>query len=144
MNDPRRPAGRRLTIRSLTMTKKTILPLLLLALIAAGPGFAQQAPQSQPAQGTMSISLEECIARALRDNLGVAIQVLNPEISAEALNQAEAKFVPTLSLSARAANTENASYSYLDSAQSLIDKTQNYTFLNASQPLPTGGTLSLD
>jgi outer membrane protein TolC len=127
------------------MTKKTILPLLILALAVAGS--AQQAPTAAPApqnQGAMSISLEECIARALKDNLGVAIEVLNPEISAESLNQAEAKFVPTLSLSARAANTENASYSYLDSAESLIDKTQNYTFLNASQPLPTGGTLSLD
>ena len=126
------------------MTKKTIFPLLVIALTVAGPGFAQQAPQPQSDQGAMSISLDECIARALRDNLGIAIQVLNPEISAAAVTQAEAKFVPTLSLSARAANTENASYSYLDSAESLIDKTQNYTFLNASQPLPTGGTLSFD
>src|SRR5512136_1988348 len=118
MNDPRRPAGRRLTIRSLIMTKKTILPLLLLlALTVAGPGFAQQAAAPQQAPGTMSISLEDCIARALKDNLGIAIQVINPQISAEALNLAEAKFVPTLSLSARAANTENASYSYLDSAE---------------------------
>jgi outer membrane protein TolC len=129
------------------MTKKTILALLVLALAAAGPGLARQAQPAQPAQqaqSTMSISLDECITRALRDNLGVAMQVLNPEISAEALNQAEAKFVPTLSFSVRAANTENASYSYLDSAESLIDKTQNFTFLNATQPLPTGGTFSLD
>jgi outer membrane protein TolC len=122
------------------MTTKRIFPLLVIALALAGPAFGQ--PQ---AQGTMSVSLEDCIVRALRDNLGIAIQVLGPQISAENVNLAEAKYIPTLSMSARSSNTENASYSYLDAqTESTIDKTNNFTFLNASQPLPTGGTLSLD
>ena len=121
------------------MTKKATLALLTLALLAAGPVLGQDT------QGTLAMSLEECIVKALRDNLGVAIQVLGPEISAEAVNQAQEKYIPTLSLSFQSRKTENAAYSYLDSpGDSSINRTQNYNFLTASQALPTGGTLRLD
>ncbi|MBE0713699.1 MAG: TolC family protein, partial [Candidatus Aminicenantes bacterium] len=120
------------------MTKKTTLVLLVSALLAAVPAFGQDA------KGTLSMSLDECIVRALKDNLGVAIQILGPEISAEGVTRAQEKYVPTLSMSASSRSSENASYSYLDAADSLVDKTQNFTFLNASQTLPTGGTFSLD
>ncbi|OGD16949.1 MAG: hypothetical protein A2V76_05770 [Candidatus Aminicenantes bacterium RBG_16_63_14] len=120
------------------MTKKATLILLGFALLAAASAFGQEAP------GTLSMSLDECIVKALKDNLGVAIQILGPEISAAGVNQAQSKFIPTLSLSASTRSTENASYSYLDASESLVDKTQNFTFLNASQTLPTGGTFSLD
>lgn len=120
------------------MRKRTFLPLLVIALALAGPGFGQEATN------TLSISLDECIIRALKDNLGVAIQVLGPEISNQNLKQAEAKYIPTMSMSASMRSTENASYSYLDAAESLVDRTQNFTFLSANQDLPTGGTFSLD
>ena len=120
------------------MIKKAMLPLIALALVLASAGFGQEAA------GTLSISLEECVLRALKDNLGVAIQVLGPEISAEGVSRAQEKYVPTLSLSASSRKQENASYSYLDASESLVDKTQNFTFMNASQTLPTGGTFSLD
>jgi len=120
------------------MRLKATLLLAALALVLAVPGFGQEA------QGTLSMSLEECIIKALKDNLGVAIQVLGPEISAEALNQAQEKYIPTLSLSASSRKTENAAFSYLDApGDSSINRTQNFNFLNANQSLPTGGTLSL-
>ena len=121
------------------MRIKAIVPIIALALALAVPGTAQEA------KGTLAMSLEECIVKALKDNLGVAIQVLGPQISAEGINVAQDKFIPTLSLSARSSNTENASYSYIDStSESTVDKTQNFTFINASQALPTGGTFTLD
>jgi len=120
------------------MTKKASLALLTLAVLAGGPAFGQEA------QGTLSMSLEECIVKALKDNLGVAIQVLGPEISSEGVSLAHEKYVPTLTMSAQSRKTENASYSYLDASESLVDKTRNFTFMNASQALPTGGTLTLD
>ena len=119
------------------MRLKATLSLAALALVLAAPGFGQEAP------GTLSMSLEECIVKALKDNLGIAIQVLGPELSAEAVNLAREQYIPTISLSASTRNTENASYSYLDSAESLVDRTRNYNFLSATQALPTGGTLSL-
>ena len=120
------------------MRLKTILVLAALALVLAAPGFGQDA------QGTLSMSLEECIVRALKDNLGVAIQVLGPQLAAEAVNLAREQYIPTLSLSARTQKAENAAYSYLDSpGAATINQTQNYNFLNVSQSLPTGGTLNL-
>jgi len=120
------------------MTKKASLALLTLAILAAGPAFGQDA------QGTLSMSLEECIIRALKDNLGVAIQVLGPEISAEAVNAAQEQYMPTLSLSASSRKTENAAFSYLDApGDSSINRSRNFNFLNVSEDLPTGGTLSL-
>jgi outer membrane protein TolC len=120
------------------MKKKAYLPLMVLALFLAAPGFGQDA------KGTLSMSLDECIVKALKDNLGVAIQVLDPEISGEGVNRAQEKYIPTLSMSVRPSKAESASYSYLDATDSLVDQTQNFTFLNASQTLPTGGTFSLD
>jgi outer membrane protein TolC len=120
------------------MRTKALFPLAVLALILAAPGFGQDA------KGTLSISLDECIAKALKDNLGVAIQVLGPEISSEGVVQAQEKYIPTLSFSIRPQKSESASYSYLDASQSLVDKTVSFTFLNASQSLPTGGTFTLD
>jgi outer membrane protein TolC len=121
------------------MTKKAIFTLMAVAFVLGFPGFGQDT------QGTLSMSLEECIIKALKDNLGVAIQVLGPQISAEGVNAAQEKYIPTLSMSARSQKQESNSYSFLDAqAESSINRTQNYTFLSASQTLPTGGALSLE
>ena len=121
------------------MKTKAILTLIAVAGLAAAPAFAQEAT------GTLSMSLDECIAKALKDNLGVAIQVLGPEISAQSLNQAQERYIPTLSLSVQSRKSENAAYSYLDSpGDSTINRTQNYNFLTATQALPTGGSLNLN
>jgi outer membrane protein TolC len=121
------------------MRKTPILPIVILALALAVPGTAQEA------KGTLSLSLEDCIVKALKDNLGVAIQVLGPQLSAEAVNQAREKYIPSLSLSYQSRKTENAAYSYLDSpGDSTVNRTQNYNFMTASQTLPTGGTLNLN
>jgi outer membrane protein TolC len=121
------------------MKSKATLSLMVLALTLAAPGFGQDA------KGTLSMSLDECIAKALKDNLGVAIQVLGPELSAEAVNQAREAYLPTLSLSARTQKSENAAYSYLDSpGASTVNRTQNYNFLTLGESLPTGGTLNFN
>ena len=120
------------------MRLKATLVLAALALVLAAPGFGQEAP------GTLSMSLEECIIKALKDNLGVAIQVLGPQISAQSVNLAQNVYIPTLSLSARSQKAESAAYSYLDSpGAATINRTQNYNFLNVNESLPTGGSLSL-
>ncbi len=121
------------------MMKKLILPLIAATLVLA------PAVPAQESQGTLALSLEDCIVKALKDNLGVAIQVLGPQVSAESVNAAQEKYIPTLSLSASSRKSENAAYSYLDSpGDSTINRTKNYTFMTANQTLPTGGTLRLD
>lgn len=126
------------------MRKRSIMRKKILGIMLAG-AVAVAAPLSaQEKAGTLQLSLEECIVKALRDNLGVAIQVLGPEISSEGVSRAQEKYIPTVSFSATARNTENAAYSYLDAqTESTIDRTRNFTFINASQAIPLGGTLGL-
>jgi outer membrane protein TolC len=119
--------------------RKRILGILLVgALALAAPSSGQENTR------TLQLSLEECIVKALRDNLGVAIQILGPEISGEGVSRAQEKFIPSMSFSVSTRNTENASFSYLDAqTESTIDRTQNFTFLGASQAMPLGGTFGL-
>ena len=121
------------------MRRITIIPAVILILVLAAPASAQDA------KGPLSLSLEDCIVKALRDNLGVAIQVLGPQSAAEGVNAAQEKYIPSLSLSYQSRKSENAAYSYLDSpGDSTVNRTRNYNFLTASQNLPTGGTMNLN
>ena len=123
------------------MRRISIVPavMLILILAAAVPAAAQEA------KSPLSLSLEDCIVKALRDNLGVAIQVLGPESAAEGVNAAQEKYIPSLSLSYQSRKTENAAFSYLDSpGDSTINRSRNYNFLTATQALPTGGTMNLN
>ena len=109
---------------------------LILILTLAALGGAQDKPK------VLSLSLEDAIAQTLQHNLGVAIQVLNPQLSETSVASAQEKFLPTFSLGASHQYTNSPSYSFLESSGSVVNKTDNYTF-RGSESLPFGGTLSL-
>jgi outer membrane protein TolC len=110
------------------------------ALILAAVALPARGQQEGSA---LSLSLEECILRAMKNNLAVAIQVLNPEIAGAAVTQAGEKFYPTLALGFNKRSTNSASYSFLDASGSVVTKLNDYT-LDFSQVLPGGGTLGLN
>ena len=118
---------------------KKILHILPLGMLVLGltAGWAQE---KKP--GELELSLEDCVARALKRNIGLSVQVLGPEISSEALNQAQDKFLPSLSLSVQTQDQNQASYSWLEAAESVSDQTNNVSF-QASQAIPLGGSLTL-
>lgn len=87
------------------------------------------------------LSLEDCVIMALKNNLSVAIEVLNPELSELAISKAKERFMPEFSLSYDQRSLESASYSWLDAAEQVETKFRDYTF-ETSQFLPTGGTVS--
>jgi outer membrane protein TolC len=118
------------------MKPRTYAVAALILVLAALPARGQQEG------GVLSLSLEECILRAMKNNLSVAIQVLNPEIAGAALTQAGEKFYPTLSLGLNKRNTDSASYSWLDAADSVVTRTKDYS-LDLSQVIPGGGTLGV-
>ena len=122
------------------MNKYSRTLILFLAFSLVIPAMAQE---TKP-QGQMSLSLDECIARALKRNTGLAVNILAPEISGEALNQAREKYLPTITLSARTSDQDSASYSWLDStsSESVKTKSTNLSF-GVSQAIPYGGTLDL-
>ncbi len=119
------------------MKKKTRWILGILVVALALPGWSQET------ENVLKLSLDDCIIRTLKNNLSVAIQVLNPEISATSVDRAEERYIPSLSLDFSSRNTESASYSFLDAAGvAIVDSTNNFG-LTANQTLPFGGTLGL-
>jgi outer membrane protein TolC len=111
------------------------LGLLFISLGAAA--WAQDNPR------ILSLSLEDAIAKTLKNNLGLAIQILNPEQSTSAVAGAKEKFLPTFSFSFQKQNTNSPSVTYVDASGNLVQRTQNFTFLQASQAMPLGGTFNL-
>ena len=98
--------------------------------------------QGQTAEKTISLSLEQCIVKALNNNLSVAISVLTPQLSEISLAASKEKWLPNLSFGFSMRDTSQASYSFLDASDAVntLNKTYSGDF---SQLLPTGGTLTL-
>ncbi len=119
------------------MKLRTYAAAALILAAAALPARGQQEGSA------LSLSLEECILRAMKNNLAVAIQVLNPEIAGAAVTQAGEKFYPTLALGFNKRSTNSASYSFLDASGSVVTKLNDYT-LDFSQVIPGGGTVGLN
>lgn len=96
------------------------------------------------AQGsrTTELSLQECLAKAMKNNLGVAVQMLTPELREVGIRQANEKFMPTLSLNYGRNNQQQASYNFYDAADVSTSNYNNYT-TSVNQELPGGGSLNL-
>jgi len=117
------------------MLKKTLVILTLLIFLAPAFSTAQQ-------EKAFSFSLEDCILKAMENNLGLAVQVLSPELADISVAMAKEKFMPQLSFSYDKTNNNSASYSWLDAADKV---TTNYSSYSAqiNQLIPTGGTFSI-
>lgn len=103
------------------------------------------APRYSTAQSnekTIALSLEDCIVKTLKQNVNVAIEVLNPKISSLAVSQAKEKYLPQFSLSMNKRNTESASYSWLDASDQVNTEYQFYT-AQYTQAIPTGAFFSV-
>lgn len=118
------------------MKTRTFAAAALIFVLAALP------VRGEREDGVLSLTLEECILRAMKNNLSVAIQVLNPEIAGAALTQAGEKFYPTLSLGFNKRNTDSASFSWLDAAESVVTRSNDYS-LDLNQAIPGGGTVGV-
>ena len=116
------------------MVRRLITLVFAIILIGAGAGEAQEKPRS--------LTLEECVLSALKNNLGVAVQVLNPAISDYSVSVAREKFMPGLTLAYQKNNNNSASYSWLNASGSIITKYASYS-VNLNQAIPTGGSLSV-
>ncbi|MBN1273770.1 MAG: TolC family protein [Candidatus Aminicenantes bacterium] len=118
------------------MKCKLFAALILTGIIFTPSAWTQQEPQ------TLNLSLEDCIAKALKYNLGLAIEILNPELSELSVTSAKEKFIPQLSFNYSKRDTQQASYSFLDAADEYSTNQNNYGG-QISQLIPTGGTFTL-
>lgn len=105
-------------------------------LLAYFPLFGQKEEM------TISPSLEECILKTLKNNLGLAVEALAPQIADLSASIAAEKFMPALALNYSKQDTRSASYSFLDASETVASLQNDYSF-QISQLIPTGGSLSL-
>jgi len=90
----------------------------------------------------LSLSLDESIVMAMENNLGVAIDVLEPELADISVALATEKFMPQLSMGYDRSRNNSASYSWLDAADQTITKSMSYS-AQIDQLIPTGGSFSI-
>ncbi len=89
----------------------------------------------------LELSLEDCILKALKNNLNLKAEMISPEIAEKNVALAVEKFMPTLSLNYNAQSTRSASYSFLDASDEVKTQQNDYTF-QMTQNIPFGGSLS--
>ncbi|MBN1221701.1 MAG: TolC family protein [Candidatus Aminicenantes bacterium] len=90
----------------------------------------------------IELSLDKCIATALRNNLNLAVEILNPELSEISISQAKEKFLPQLSFTYGNQHTKTPSYSWIEAAEEVTADYQEYQ-AQLSQQIPTGGKFSI-
>ncbi|MBN2199153.1 MAG: TolC family protein [Candidatus Aminicenantes bacterium] len=95
----------------------------------------------QDESAMVNLSLEECILKTLKNNLGLAVEVLTPELADVSVTLAGEKFLPALSFSYAQQDQNSASYSFLDASE-MVSTIQNDSTAQFSQLLPTGGSLT--
>jgi len=114
--------------------KKTLMFFLLCGLTVGA--FSQT--------NERTLSLDECIKTALQNNLGVAVEILNPEIADASIALARERFLPQLSLRYFTQNTNTPSFSWIDSSDQLTTDYNNYVaYFEQNLPFGTNITATL-
>ena len=115
--------------------KRTIALFSIVFLAALGTGFGQE-------QEGLTLSLEDAIVKALRNNLNVAVSVYGPEIADAGLTMAKETFLPQLDLSFNTQKNENPPYWWLQGAGTIRTDQKDYG-ATLVQRVPTGANISL-
>jgi outer membrane protein TolC len=113
--------------------RSKIMCLLTIILIATGlVGQEKEIP----------LSLSECLEIALRNNLNVAVEVLNPQLSDLSVSRAQEKFMPQFLFGFGNQRTDTPSYSWLDATESVAATYLDYQ-AQYMQEIPTGGRFNI-
>lgn len=115
-------------------------PAISAVILALAVGFTPA--WSGDSNDSMTLTLDECIVRAMEHNLNVRIQVLGPESAGAALTRSREKYYPTLSFGTGRRSTNSPSYSFLEAAEAVLDRYDDYS-VQVGQTLPYGGTVNM-
>ena len=110
--------------------------LILLAALAAGVPVQAQNRQ------VLNLSLEDCVAKALKNNLNVAVEKMTPELAGLTLAKAREIFLPEFSLSYGNNRQENPSNWWIQGAGTITSKLFDYG-VTVAETIPTGGSFQL-
>ena len=114
--------------------------------LAALPALRAQDAALAPNQAAAPLTLEECVARAMKKNFDLQIQAYSTDIAKENLNIAKTDFDPTITASVnRSLNQSASTTSTLDGTAAVGPRNDNTSAsLGVSEKLAqTGGTLGL-
>jgi outer membrane protein TolC len=120
------------------MRKRTISISIFILFILYFLGF----PSFGEEEKVLSFSLEECILKALKNNLQVAVESYNPEIADISVTQAREFFMPSLGLNFSREETKNPPYWWIQGANTITSERDDYG-VTLNQQIPTGGSFSL-
>jgi hypothetical protein len=95
------------------MFKKAKVTMTVLLLIMGMSVYGQQEAPN------ISLSLKDCIAKAMENNLGLAVAVLTPQLRDISVSQANEKYLPVFSFGYNRNDQQQPSYSFLDAADVL-------------------------
>ena len=98
---------------------------------------ANEAPAEE-----IALTLEQCRALTLGNNLDLKVQLINPAVAAERVNQERAKYELAFTASGGYGKTDTPQPSTLDISGSNVD--YSYSGLGVNVPLRTGGTVTFD
>jgi len=89
-----------------------------------------------------ALSLEDCILKAMENNLNVAVEVLNPELADISVSRAMENFLPSLSFGYSLQNTNSPSISFIEGEEKISSEYSDYS-ASIFQRIPTGGEFSI-
>ena len=96
---------------------------------------------AEPAK-ELALTLEQCRALTLGNNLDLKVQLINPAMAAERVSQEEARFEAAFTANGGFGKTDTPQPSTLDISGSNLD--YSYSGLGVNVPLRTGGTVTFD
>ncbi|HOW44575.1 MAG TPA: TolC family protein [Candidatus Aminicenantes bacterium] len=114
---------------------KKMIAMVVLAHLLALLGPAQERP-------VKSLSLEEVINQALKNNLDLQIEMANPEIAKALLRKSRAVFIPSVGFSFRKTSQTTPNASIVTGVDVEKPESVSYGF-SLKQQLPIGGSLDV-
>ena len=116
------------------MNKKPIVTSLLILALFGGFAFGQE-------KKDVSLTLEDSIVQALKNNLNVAVEVLTPELASASVSRARQYFMPTFQVDLTGNRMEQLSTWSLQGSGKYITKTTGST-ASIAQQIPFGGSFT--
>jgi outer membrane protein len=123
----------------------------VLGLVTPAPAAAQAPPAASatatqqfttPQGGTLSLSLDEAVARALENNADIAVERFNPELSAQDVRGAEGYYDPFLFATLTKSSTDTKGTNLFSGGATVNTKTGLWNF-GVQQEIQTGASLSV-
>jgi outer membrane protein len=118
--------------------RATVLSALAALIAAAAPAAAQS-----PQRVVRRLSVDDAVALALEQNLGIRIERMNPQIEDAAVANARAAWAPNLTSSLLNNSANSPSTSILSGGQTGISDGRFSTQVGLNQILPTGANYSV-